>query len=81
MTVICASSNNKLVSYSTEEKHIHDFGFYQYGFSDAGHSGVTILFLRHCIVSKIQDVLIFAGSNSKMANFFDRHEIPEYFKN
>ena len=56
MVVICARSNNKLISYSTEYKQIHDLCVYNMVFGYAQHSGVARkYYFKLCISGKITD--------------------------
>ena len=55
MATIFPSLNNKLLSFLTEWKQIHDFGVHHRVFSYARHIGIAKKNKR-CIVDKIQDV-------------------------
>ena len=56
MVVICARSNNKLISYSTEYKQIHDLCVYNKVFGYAQHSGgARKYYFQLCILGKITD--------------------------
>ena len=54
MAAICARLNNKLLQFSTEHKHIYDFGVYRRVLMYARDSSVARKCIGHCIIDNIK---------------------------